>query len=416
MKTQVLITLSILLFTSFSSCNKESNTDEQKKIDIALKSQQLIKADNEFGLDIFELIYKDKETPTNFMISPLSLSMCLSMAYNGAETETKEQMAKTLRIEEFTREEINQSYQSLIEKLINADSKVAMEIANSIWYKNEYLVEQSYLDVNSQFYDAEVNKCDFNDPNTVNLINQWVSDKTHEKIPEIINEIPPLAVLYLINAIYFNGSWSQEFNPESTQSISFQNSEGDNIQTEMMHREDTLNYFNNETFSAIEMPYGNGNFSMMVMLPNYDKSVDAVIAELSPENWQKWQDDFKETKNVDILFPKFKIEYEITLNNILQSMGMELAFTDMADFSIINKKKDLFISYVKHKTFVEVDEEGTEAAAVTIIGFETTSFDPNKPQKTYFHCTRPFLFAITEKESGAILFMGKVGDPTVKGE
>ena len=409
MKTPILFFISFIFILTACSNTPENENNE---IDLNIKSQELIKADNAFGLDIFELIYKDKETPTNFMISPLSLSMALSMAYNGAESQTKEQMAEALRINNFTPEEINQSYRKLIDELIIADPKVAMQIANSIWSEEKNHVEQSFLDVNTTFYDAEVKQCDFKNPQTLALINQWVSDKTHEKIPSILDEIPASAVLYLINAIYFNGSWTQEFNPKNTQEGSFEISKNNYVQTALMQRIDTLNYLSNETFSAIEMPYGDGKFNMMVLLPNYDKTVDDIIDKFTPENWEKWQNDFKTTNDVDILFPKFKIEFEVTLNKILESMGMKIAFTPNADFSNINKNKDIYISLVKHKTFVEVDEEGTEAAAVTIVEFIKTSIDPNEPQKTYFHCTRPFLFAITEKDTDAIMFLGKVGDPS----
>jgi len=411
MKTK-LISLLIIATIAFA-CNQENTVDDSGKIDLDLKSQTLIEADNEFGLDIFQSVYADKETPENFMISPLSISLALSMAYNGAETETKEEMSKAMRMEDFTRDEMNDIYQKLIDELTKVDPKVVMEIANSIWYRNGYPVQQDFLDVNNTFYNAEVEEADFMDPNTLTRINKWVSDKTHEKIPTILNEISPDAVMYLINAIYFNGKWSQEFNPESTQELSFAIANNQYVQAPMMGREDTLNYLSNDTFSAIELPYGKGNFNMMVMLPNFDKSVDDVIAQFTPENWKKWQSDMKITNNIDIRLPKFKVEFEIKLNQILQNMGMKQAFTAQADFIGINPARDLFISFVKHKTFVEVDEEGTEAAAVTIIGFETTSAGPNEPQKTYFHCDRPFLFAITEKETGAILFMGKIGNPTL---
>jgi serpin B len=412
MRTQTILFFTFLLFVAFTSCNSEDNQD-QKNIDLGLKSEQLIKHNNEFGLDLFQLIYADAKTPENFMISPLSVSMALSMAYNGAETETKDEMAKALRTENFTRDEMNDIYKKLIEELTAADPKVAMEIANSIWCRNGYQVQQSYLDVNKTYYNAEVEVADFADPNTLKRINQWASDKTHEKIPHILDEISSDAVMFLMNAIYFKGNWAQEFNKESTQELGFNVGNDEYVQTPMMGRVDTLNYLSNETFSAIELPYGKGNFNMMVMLPNYDKSVEDVVTALTPENWAKWQSAFKITNGVDIRLPKFKVEYEVMLNKVLQAMGMELAFTEGADFSGINPARDLFISFVKHKTFVEVDEKGTEAAAVTIIGFETTSFDPDKPQKTYFHCDRPFLFAITEKETGTILFMGKIGNPTL---
>lgn len=413
MKTHFFSFSILILLITMGACDPDD--DQNKKADIHLKSQEIISADNEFGLDIFKRIYENN-SKANFMISPLSISMALSMAYNGAETTTKDEMAEALRASDFTRDELNQTYKDLIEDLTITDPKVAMEIANSIWYRNTYYVEQNFLDINNTYYNAEVNAADFSNPNTVNLINNWVSDQTHEKIPSIITEIPVEAVLYLINAIYFNGSWSQEFNPENTQEFNFQLTDESYIPTSMMYRVDTLNYLKNETFSAIELPYGDGNFNMLVLLPNVDKNVNDVVNQMTMQNWETWQSQFKMTNTVDILFPKFKIEYEITLNDILKSMGMLQAFTSAADFSGINPGRDLFISYVKHKTFVEVDEKGTEAAAVTIIGFENTSIDPNEPQKVYFHCNRPFLFAINEKTTGAILFMGKVGNPNVHNE
>jgi serine protease inhibitor len=410
MKTKLfsILTLIAILF----SCNKDDS--DIKDLNIDFKSEKLIKADNEFGLDLFKGVYNDSKTPVNFMISPLSVSVALSMAYNGAETETKTEMETALRIKGFSRDEINKAYKELITALTTADPKVTMEIANSIWYSNIYHVEQNFLDVNKSYYDAEVESADFADLKTITLINNWVSEKTHEKIPEIINEISPGMVMFLINAIYFNGIWTKEFNPESTQKLSFKTESGNYKTTSMMGRKDSLDYFSNETFSAIEMPYGQGNYNMMVLLPNEDKTVSDIISQLNPENWGNWQKDLKFKNSIDIRLPKFKIEFDIKLNDILKAMGMPLAFTDMADFSGINPARDLFISYVKHKTFVEVDEEGTEAAAVTIIGFETTSAEPGQEQWTQFYCTRPFLFAITEKDTGAILFLGKVGDPTKK--
>jgi serine protease inhibitor len=406
------LTLFVLITLGLFSCNKDDS--DIKDLNIDFKSEKLIKADNEFGLDLFKGVYNDSKTPVNFMISPLSVSVALSMAYNGAETETKTEMEEALRIKGFSRDEINKAYKELITALTTADPKVTMEIANSIWYSDIYHVEQSFLDVNKTYYDAEVESADFSDLNTVNLINNWVSEKTHEKIPEIIDEISPDMVMFLINAIYFNGIWTKEFNPESTQKLPFKTESGNYKSTSMMGRKDSLNYFSNETFSAIEMPYGQGNYNMMILLPNEDKTVSEIIGQLNPENWEKWQKALKFKNSIDIRLPRFKIEFDIKLNEILKAMGMQLAFTDMADFSGINPARDLFISYVKHKTFVEVDEEGTEAAAVTIIGFETTSAQPGEVQWIPFHCYSPFLFAITEKDTGAILFMGKVGDPTKK--
>lgn len=412
MKTQTFFLCMLFVFLTAASCDKEDDT-LPKEIDISLKSQQIVEADNAFGLDVFQRILANEEED-NFMISPLSISMALSMAYNGAETDTKAEIADALGVADFTRDELNETYRDLIVALSGADPQVAMQIANSIWYRDTYHVEQSFLDVNHEYYDAEVNEADFDAPETLDNINNWVNDKTNGKIQKIIDDIPAEMVMYLINAIYFKGTWAKEFNPESTQSMAFYLSDDGFKTVDMMGRVDTLDYQKNETFSAIRMPYGKGNFNMTVFLPNNDKTVNDVADEFNPENWNNWQGNFAETQNVDIRLPKFKVEYEKTLNSILQDMGMNKAFTAQADFSSINPARDLFISFVKHKTFIEVDEEGTEAAAVTIIGFENTSIDPDEPKTIYFHCTKPFLYAITEKDTGAILFMGKVGNPALE--
>ncbi|MCF8363791.1 MAG: serpin family protein [Prolixibacteraceae bacterium] len=412
MKTQSLFLSILFILLTAASCDKEEDA-LPKEIDISLKSQQIVEADNAFGLDIFQRILANEEED-NFMISPLSISMALSMAYNGAETDTKAEMAEALGVGDFTRDELNETYRDLIAALAEADPQVAMQIANSIWYRDTYHVEQSFLDVNHEYYDAEVNEADFDAPETLDNINNWVNDKTNGKIQKIIDDIPAEMVMYLINAIYFKGTWAKEFNPESTQSMAFNLSDDGFKAVDMMGRVDTLDYQKNDTFSAIRMPYGKGNFSMTVFLPNNENTVDDVAASFTPENWNNWQGNFAETQNVDIRLPKFKVEYEKTLNSVLQDMGMNKAFTPQADFSSINPARDLFISFVKHKTFIEVNEEGTEAAAVTVIGFENTSVDPDESQKIYFHCTKPFLYAITEKDTGAILFMGKVGNPALE--
>ena len=373
MKTQFILYILLSTILVFTACTEEN--DPGGEIEINSKSQEIV------------------------------------AAYNGAETNTKAEMVEALRIGNFTRDEINQTYKELIAALVSVDPDVAMEIANSIWYSDAFHVEENFLSVNQNYFNAEVREGNFADPGMPETINNWVSDKTHEKIPTIIDGIDPATVMFIINAIYFNGSWTQEFNEENTYTGMFAKGDQNYIEAEMMQRLDTVNYLSNETFSAIQLPYGHGNFNMMLMLPNSDKTVSDVVAEMTTENWKAWINGFAMTNDVDIVLPKFKIEYEKKLKDILQIMGMEEAFTTQADFSSINANRDLFISEVLHKTFIDVNEKGTEAAAVTAIIFDTTSDDPNEPQKTYFHCTRPFLFAITEKDTGAILFMGQVSEP-----
>jgi len=242
----------------------------------------------------------------------------------------------------------------------------------------------------------------------VQTINDWVNGKTHGKIPTILDQITPMQVMFLLNAIYFKGTWAKEFNPKSTTEQPFQTDPGQSVQTKMMHRLDTLDYTTTEDFSAIKLPYGKGNYNMYVFLPSEGKTPGDIVKKLNKQNWNDWMKSFRLTQTVDILLPKFKYPYEIMLNDVLTDMGMGVAFSGAADFSGINRFGDLSIDYVKHKTFIDVNEEGTEAAAVTIVAIERTSAGPTK---TYFHVNRPFLYAITEKSTGAVMFLGTVNLP-----
>jgi serpin B len=215
--------------------------------------------------------------------------------------------------------------------------------------------------------------------------------------------------MFLLNAIYFKGIWTKEFNTKSTEKLPFYLENETTIQTENMQRLDTLPYTSNNLFSAVQLSYGKGNYNMYVFLPNQDKILQDMIEKLDADNWETWMKSFNITQNIDIKFPKFKYGYEIKLNDILTEMGMGVAFTGAADFTGINRDGGLKIDYVKHKTFIEVDEKGTEAAAVTIVAIDKTS--AGKPQKVAFYVNRPFFYAITEKSTGAVLFMGTVKNP-----
>jgi serpin B len=238
-----------------------------------------------------------------------------------------------------------------------------------------------------------------------------VNDKTHGKISKIVDEIPDEAVMFLINAIYFKGIWQYEFDEENTTDGSFYLTNGAPVTVPFMKQTTSLLHMTGESFSMVELPYGRGNFSMVVMLPQPGYSTDDVIASLNTENWDAWRDMLAK-KNVDLSLPKFTFEYRNELNDELDSMGMGVAFTGAADFSGINGTGNLFISKVLHKTFVEVNEEGTEAAAVTSVQIDLTSYPGSG--NTVFNVDRPFLFAIRETTTGAILFIGRVQNPLVK--
>jgi serpin B len=403
MKTSIFFAAAIFLASLFFSCNE--SIEEPKPIDIGLKSQQLVDADNAFGIDIFKLLAETEDE--NFTISPLSISLALAMTYNGAEGETKAAMEEALRVKGFSTDEINQSYQSLVKALLEADEKVTLEIAQSIWYRQGFNVLPSFKTVNQTYYDAEVNELDFSRADAKDVINGWIEDKTHDKINDMIDGVDPDHVMFLVNAIYFNGEWKSKFETKDTQQRDFTKEDGSISKVDMMQKTDSVNYFSNETFSAIEMPYGRGNFNMVVLLPNEEKKCSDIIESLTAEKWATWMGSFQMRGEVSVWLPKFKDEYEVKLNDVLKAMGMEVAFTKAADFSGINGYGDLYIDYVQHNTFIDVNEKGTEAAAATVVAIKEYAM-PLNPE---FHVTRPFLFAITEKETGAILFIGKMAAP-----
>lgn len=405
----------ILMTATLISCEKNTTEPPRvfQEIVINKTTADIIQSDNEFGLALFrEVVSADPESD-NIFVSPTSIALALAMTYNGAAGDTKTAMETALRKEGFTVEEINSSYKGLIDALLSVDPKVLLEIANSIWYREGFTVLQEFVTTNQQYYDAQVSSLDFDDAGAPGIINNWVSDKTHDKIKKIVEEINPQTVIYLINAIYFKGIWQTEFKKENTSDGPFYLYGGDPVTVPVMKQTTALRYTTNEVFSMAELPYGQGNFSMLVMLPQTGLSADNIVSELTPGNWDTWMGQLTE-RNVDLELPKFTFEYKNELKNELEAMGMGIAFSDgLADFSKINGAGGLFISKVLHKSFVEVNEEGTEAAAVTAVEMELTSVDP-EPQVTEFHVDRPFLFAIREKSTGTILFIGRVNNPLTK--
>jgi len=404
---RIVILLAVVVFT-LAGCEL-NQVDPPTEINLTEKAASLLKAENEFGFELFKLVYKTETKHENVMLSPLSVSLALAMTYNGANGETKTAMEKTLKVHGLTPADINQSYADLVKSLQSLDPKVLLEIANAIYYRNDFLVEKSFVATNSKFYDASVSALDFNSPLAVNTINAWVAEKTHNKIKTILDRISPNHVMFLLNAIYFKGAWAKEFNVKSTANLPFYLNANDYLLTATMQRNDTLPYLSNNLFSAVQLSYGKGNYNMYVILPNADKTLSEIVQKMDTGSWNTWSESFSVSKNVDIKIPKLKYGYEIELNDVLTAMGMGIAFTGKADFTGINREGGLNIDYVKHKSFIEVNEEGTEAAAVTIVAIEKMMIDP---EKIIFNVNRPYLYIITEKSTGAVLFLGTVKNPS----
>ncbi len=404
MKTRLLSCSIIVLLAILSSCKKDNT--EYKEIQLSVKQQEIVQSGNEFSLGIFR---EFSSAESNFMISPLSVDYALAMTANGAKNNTLDEMLTVLDFANYGMSEFNSYFNYIMNELVDLDSQVELSIANSVWYRNDFTVLQSFLDVNQDYYNAYIKSLDFNEAGAVDEINNWVSDNTNDKITEILDEIPSDAVMYLINAIYFYGSWQYEFDKSNTQNQDFYLSDGNTVEVEMMEMEAGLKYYNDPNFTVVELPYGQGNFVMDVILPSSESDVAGVIKQLNSDIWNTIIQGLYE-QNVVVEMPKFRFEFEQDLIPALKNMGMIDLFTGAADLSDINGSGGLSVSKVKHKTYIDVNEDGTEAAAVTAVEVNYTSAEPSS---IYFILESPFVFIIREKSTGVILFEGAVQNPNI---
>lgn len=371
-----------------------------------LTGQQLVHAGNTFGFNLFKEIVKT-QPDVNIFISPISVSMALGMTQNGAAGATLEAMLSTLGLSGYTLESANECYRELIDLLINLDPDVQFQIANSIWYHHGFILKDAFRQACADYFDAEVRGLDFWDPTAADTINAWVEDNTNGLIEDMVAKpLDPMLVVILLNAIYFKGFWTHEFDPSFTEPRWFYLPDGSRVPCNLMMQHESHFYtsFEAPKFYAVDLAYGDSLFSMTVFLPKEGIQVDAVVADLDQANWESWMDSFGPWFGI-LYMPRFEIEYELNMNQILTDLGMEVAFIPgLADFSEMFESTDIWISKVKHKTFVKVDESGTEAAAATEVE-GPTSVPP------IIALTRPFIFFIRESQTNTILFMGKVVDP-----
>jgi serpin B len=362
---------------------------------------------NNFAFSLFKQVIEKEKKEENVFVSPLSVSMALSMAINGAEGKTEREMLNALEFSGFSVNQVNMAYQNLINLLSTRDKTVEVNIANSIWYRDNFDVKKVFLGTNKLYYDAEVKALDFKDPQSEKMINNWVSEKTNGKINKVVGKIPPAMVMYIINAIYFNGSWTEEFDKELTTEKEFYKIDGSTIPCQMMKQTRKFKYMETDDLQAVEIYYGDRSYSMTILLPKEKAGIDKLVSQFNQESWTEWKRRFRSKKGT-LELPKFKLEYKIKLKEILADMGMKSAFSSSeANFSSLSDDA-IWIDEVLHKTFVRVDEAGTEAAAVTSVAM-ATGFDPSAPFEMI--ADHPFLFAIREVDSGALLFIGKVMEP-----
>ncbi|QNF34738.1 serpin family protein [Adhaeribacter swui] len=394
-----------------SSCQKEiaapggPNTPPLVR-PLAAQEVKIVNSANNFAFKSFETL-RQKEENQNIFISPFSISSALTMTYNGADGSTKEAMRQTLGFEPQTDEELNQAYKTLTELLTNLDSQVKFTAANSIWYSRHYQLQAPFVQNSQNYFNAALKDLDFDSPAAKNIINDWVKNNTQGKITNMVQTIRPDHVLFLINALYFKGTWTYPFNKKLTQPAPFQKEDGSTVNVNLMTLQNgRYRYYQDASKQVIDLPYGNRQFSMTLIVPRGQHTVGELSSSLSSTQLTDWLNN-ADSSRLELKMPKFKLEYEKKLNLALTQLGMGEAFGNQANFSkmLQDANQHLAISEVKHKTFVEVNEEGTEAAAATSVGMMLTSM----PQS--IQVNRPFLFLIREKSSNAILFIGQLMNP-----
>ncbi|MDZ7798090.1 MAG: serpin family protein [Patescibacteria group bacterium] len=386
---------------NLNSSQANINTNSSSMIPVDSLSQ----AHTIFGLNILDKLYQSAKKD-NIFISPTSIALALSMVYQGSDSQTKAEIAETLAISDISMEDLNKQTKNLITQYKDIDPDVEVAIANSIWTRSGFKPKQDFINTLQTWYEATAKALDFNQKESVDEINNWVKENTKDKIESIVNDpISSDVIMYLINATYFKGIWTKEFKPENTQERPFYNGDNTEEQHDFMYQREDYAYLENNDFQAVKLPYGeNERLSMYVFLPKDD--LESFMAELNSENWHDWLKDFS-TKEGYLYLPKIKLEYEKSLNSYLKDLGMKQAFTASADFNKI--AADVYISDVLHKTFVEVNEEGTEAAAVTSVKIITTAEEPQESFNMLVN--KPYFFAIRDNEIGENLFMGIINNP-----
>lgn len=364
----------------------------------------LVTANNRFAFKLFAQVAR-QDTGKNVFISPFSIAMALAMTYNGARGETRRAMAETLELQGMSLDEVNRANAKLRETLANLDPQVRLAIANSLWRKHGEAFKPDFLQRGRDFYDAEIANFGGGD---APVINGWISRKTEGKIKEMVTPANVIeSFLMLINAIYFKGNWTSQFDKSKTQDGEFTLVGGKQKTLPMMSQSGRFAYLEDKGFQAVSLPYGSGRASMYIFMPSPASNLVGFQRQLNAENWDDRISRFHKTQG-EIVLPRFKVEYAAELRKALTTLGMGIAFDEMrADFSAMTPPP-AFISRVIHKTFMEVNEEGTEAAAATVVMISKGIMHSMPFQMVV---DRPFFCAIRDNTTGTILFMGSIVDP-----
>lgn len=407
--------IAVLVVYTISSGYAESHFDLFAKNGSELETDsvdnKVVTTNIQFGFNLFNEIRKT-EQDKNIFISPLSVSIALAMTLNGAAGETEQAMTKALELHGLDSESINVGYAQLRRALQAPDPEGALTIANSLWANQGVPFKQDFLQRNTQFFGAEISTLDFKDPGALETINEWVNTHTNGRIPNILEEIKPEAVLFLINTIYFKAAWKRKFDPWMTWNGNFHLITGDKKRVPMMTTQGSDSsylYYRGDIFEAVSLPYRDGQMSMYIFLPDPESGLNTFLETLDAERWEDWISQFRQ-QSVQPIIPKFRFEYRVRLNNALKALSMGIALSTEADFSLMAPPPPmgLFIDEVIHSTFIDVHEGGTEAAAATAVGPQVGAA---QVEFVRFIADRPFFFAICDKKTKIVLFMGVVMEP-----
>ena len=368
-----------------------------------------LRAVNEFALELTVQLGR-QDAGQNVFLSPANVAIALAMTANGARGETLQSMLSALNLNTLDLETVNSNFAALQALLVRDEPGATIAIANALWARAGVAFNADFLQRTQGFYDARIEALDFDQPDAPKTINEWVRRQTNDKIPAVVERIPEETILLLMSAIYFNGKWETPFNPEFTQDRPFYLLNGTTKELPTMYRSDDFEYLKGDGFQAVRLPYAGGGVRMVIILPDADRTLAQLTDQLSIENWESWREQFS-VKEGQLYLPRFTTRYDKQLNQALSAMGMTEAFDDgRADFSGMRPVPPaLFISQVRHVAYVDVNEAGTEAAAVTSVEMGITSAMPT--ETFLMQVDRPFFFAIEETSTGSILFTGLITEP-----
>lgn len=389
-----------------SACNLlgiGENNNPYKTIDLSTKAGVYVEKGNDFAIEFTDRINAAEKK--DYIVSPLSMQFLLGMILNGAQGTTADEICSVLGYGAGEIEDVNQFCKSLLEQLPKLDKKTTINLANAIFVDDGWPLKDSYVSSVGKTYSAKIANLDFSKGEaSAKVINRWCSDQTNGMIKKVIEQTDPDMLCYLLNALYFKSQWAEKFNKSNTADETFTDEAGNKSTVKMMKQNKSFSYQHNDVFKIVRMRYGNGAFSMVALLPQEGCKIDDALAELKDIGWEETMRSMVSC-SVDLWLPRFETKYHIDLNDILSAMGMPTSFTDSADFKAMSDYA-LKLSFVQQDAVIKVDEEGTEAAAISMAGMmKDAAAEPG--ERVVFHADHPFLYFITESSTGAILFAGR---------